>query len=406
MNKKIIALAIASLSGAAFAQSNVTISGIADVGIEVGNSGYGSKTRVQSGQSAGSRLIFKGSEKIDGNMEAFFNLEAGYMLDNGQSSNNGSLTQPALAAGPAAAVGGSGANVAATGSGSYLFNRTAVLGLKTSVGAFMIGRQYSPMFAIKCAHDTSACGGAASMGNTVGMVAGYADRLDNAMSYMVEMNGFSGALAYSSGSENNQTTFAGGVGEKDGKAWGMNLKYANGPVSVGWAYHNARPKTSLPAAIATIEDSAKAWLLGGSYDFSMAKVYANYSAGKLENGNFALGGANGTRLSDRRAWALGVSMPFGAHSVRFNLGKNDDRLTTDADFSFWGVHYEYAMSKRTAFYGIYAAVNNANRGTAAAPAGAGMSVGSALATNLLVTSPAQGGNYDPTALQLGVRHSF
>ncbi|HLA33575.1 MAG TPA: porin, partial [Rhodocyclaceae bacterium] len=121
----------------------MSISGRADVGIEVGNSGYGSKTRVQSGQSTGNRLTFKGDEKLGNDLSAFFILEAGYLLDNGQASSNGSLQQGGTPTAAGAGVN-SGTNVASTGAGSYLFQRVSVLGLKSSFGTVQIGRMDSP----------------------------------------------------------------------------------------------------------------------------------------------------------------------------------------------------------------------------------------------------------------------
>ena len=86
MQKKVIALAIAGLvSGAAFAQSNVTIYGVADVGMQNYNTGYGSKTTVVSGQNAGSRLGFKGEEALGNGLKAIFVLEAGLQIDTGSA---------------------------------------------------------------------------------------------------------------------------------------------------------------------------------------------------------------------------------------------------------------------------------------------------------------------------------
>ncbi|MEW5887457.1 MAG: porin, partial [Pseudomonadota bacterium] len=74
MQKKLIVAAVAGALAAplAIAQSNVTIYGIADVGVEWGSSGNGTKFRVQSGQESGSRLGFKGSEDLGGGLKANF----------------------------------------------------------------------------------------------------------------------------------------------------------------------------------------------------------------------------------------------------------------------------------------------------------------------------------------------
>ena len=69
MQKKIIALAVAGLvSGAAFAQSNVVIYGIADAGYVYGSDSIipdgKSTSKMSSGGQSGSRLGFKGSEDL------------------------------------------------------------------------------------------------------------------------------------------------------------------------------------------------------------------------------------------------------------------------------------------------------------------------------------------------------
>lgn len=425
MQKKLIALAVAGLvSGGAFAQSNVTIYGIVDVGVESGNSGYGSKLRVQSGQSAGNRIGFRGEENLGNGITAFFNLEQGFLLDNGQGSSNGSLTQgsgAASAGGATFASGNSGMNVAQTNSGSYVFNRLAIAGIKGSFGTVQIGRQYSPTFAVRAAVDTSALGTAASMATSN---PGTVDRLDNAVMYMSpNMSGFMVGVGYTSGTENNTnanvfgaacsnaaTAAAGDLcNDKSGRGWGLLGTYANGPVYVGLAHHRVRTAATPAAAVALgggdVPD-ARQWQLGATYDFGVAKLAGLWGSHKVTISGM-VHPFNGDLANDARGWALGVSVPMGAHKFIVNLGAQNDKLVADKDFKFYGVGYEYAMSKRTNLYAAYARVNNDDR---AAGGGAGTVAGSALATGLMVTNPiAAGGslgNYDPSALQFGMKHSF
>ena len=79
MQKKIIALAVAGLvSGAAFAQSNVTISGIADVGFQQSskseNSGTKSQSAINDGGQDASRVTFSGKEDLGNGLSAIFAL--------------------------------------------------------------------------------------------------------------------------------------------------------------------------------------------------------------------------------------------------------------------------------------------------------------------------------------------
>ena len=85
MQKKIIALAVAGLvSGVAFAQSNVTVYGIADAGIgswSAGSSANQRTTGVMTGGMSASRLGFKGEEALGNGLKAIFQFETAVSLD-------------------------------------------------------------------------------------------------------------------------------------------------------------------------------------------------------------------------------------------------------------------------------------------------------------------------------------
>ena len=132
MQKKLIALAIAGLaSGAAFAQNNVTIYGVADVGVEVGNYGDGAKFRVQSGQSAGSRLGFKGEEALGNGLSAIWTAEMGIAFDNGQLTSHTTNTASSATTGSSSVNGANGGtNVQNTS--SSIFQRQVFAGLKSA----------------------------------------------------------------------------------------------------------------------------------------------------------------------------------------------------------------------------------------------------------------------------------
>lgn len=80
MQKKLIALAIAGLaSSAAFAQTNVQIYGIMDMGVaNVKADGRSSGWKIDNGLLSGSRVGFKGEEDLGGGLKALFTVE--YML--------------------------------------------------------------------------------------------------------------------------------------------------------------------------------------------------------------------------------------------------------------------------------------------------------------------------------------
>ena len=88
MQKNLIALAVAGLAALpAFAQSNVTVYGLVDMGYKWSGDNMddrvSSRSALDSGMSAGSRLGFKGTEDLGNGMKAGFVLEQGLNLDTG-----------------------------------------------------------------------------------------------------------------------------------------------------------------------------------------------------------------------------------------------------------------------------------------------------------------------------------
>ena len=89
MKKNLIALAIlGAFSGAALAQSNVTLYGIIDVGYQYSDpdaTGVSSIQGIKSGIQSGSRWGIRGSEALSPNLNAVFTLEGGIDVSTGQS---------------------------------------------------------------------------------------------------------------------------------------------------------------------------------------------------------------------------------------------------------------------------------------------------------------------------------
>jgi predicted porin len=269
MQKKIIALAVAGLvSGAAFAQSNVTIYGIADVGLDIANSGYGTQTRIQSGQSAGSRIGFKGEEALGNGLKAEFVLESGVNLDTGSISGHTTNVQQGIAGQNTA---GNQTPNTTQNAGSTIFSRQAYAGLTSStLGGVYFGKQYTPGFTVKAKADAFGLGMSPNANNVYQM----ADRFDNAVTYKSPvLAGFSGQLAYSSGQENNGTDNGNGTlaQVRAGKAAGAMAQYDNGPVWVGASYHDVNG-LNFSGTTATAPSATKEYLLGASYDFKLSRL--------------------------------------------------------------------------------------------------------------------------------------
>jgi predicted porin len=90
MKKNLIALAIfGAFSGAALAQSNVTLYGIIDVGYREDDPETGSKTDgIQAGNQSGNRFGIRGSEALSPNLNAVFTIEGGFSLETGTMSQS------------------------------------------------------------------------------------------------------------------------------------------------------------------------------------------------------------------------------------------------------------------------------------------------------------------------------
>lgn len=322
MKKSFIALAVLAASGAAMAQSSVTLYGVADawIGQTSNTDAAGLKvkqTKIDSGGFNGSRWGLKGSEDLGNGLKAIFTLESGFDIDNGAGSKDG------------------------------LFNRQAFVGLQGGFGALTLGRQYTAYDELRGAtnqaYDTvfATTGGVWANG-----IADYADRANNSIAYTSPtFGGVSGAVVLGLG-ENKAD------GLKATKNYSAHIKYANGPVLVGYAHQvqNSRngavaaTVTPLAAAIpASNTEEIKYNLLAGSYDFGVAALTGGYN--DVKQGN-----------AKDKEYQVGVSVPFGAASVALGYAHSKSDVagvTTKAEgYSLTGL---YDLSKRTR---LYAGLNN------------------------------------------------
>ncbi len=121
MKKASLSLAVAaalSLPACAFAQSNVTVYGIADAGVEYvtnATATQGSQARVISGGKNTSRWGVRGSEDLGGGLKAVFQLEGGIFMDTGAQDGT-------------------------------LFKRQATVGLEGELGKLVIGRSFTTTY--------------------------------------------------------------------------------------------------------------------------------------------------------------------------------------------------------------------------------------------------------------------
>lgn len=316
MKKSLLALAVlGAFTGAAFAQTSVTVYGVVDMGYQNdnGSNAAGSINSLVSGGQSGSRLGFKGTEDLGGGLSAIFTLENGFKSDDG-SIDSSAAVRP-------------------------LFGRQAFVGLQGGFGVAKLGRQYTPLYNATVSYDPFAAGLAGDYRRVI-LVGG--QRVDNAIVYGTPTNlgGFNAEALYALGEVAGDNA--------KGRHFGLSVGYANGPVSVKLAHHNGNSNPAAPGAIVSTKSTA----LGGSYDFKVVKVSALYQTNKDDTA-----GAN----LDTRDWLVGVSAPFGASTVLASYIRHINKATSDADSNQIAIGYTYALSKRTNLYTSYARLVNDNK---------------------------------------------
>jgi predicted porin len=346
MQKKIIALAVAGLvSGAVFAQSapsgttagaapraaaptqsssSVTLYGRADLGYVYSKSDYKKFQGIDSGQSVGgspSRIGVRGEENLGNGLKAIYRFEWGIMADEG----------------------------GAPGAHAIYGQRYTWVGLSGNFGDVSLGRHGTP--------SEFALGGSSPF---------FISGLKPTGQFRSKLNGLFGELRWNNSIAYNSPKFSGldfiGVysfGEKtsvnknngacdsgpattpanygvkcadtsDAGKLGLAARYANGPLYLTVIYEaraddDSVSRTAPPAAAKLYNGyGAKAWAIGGSYDFKVVKLFANYFREKANHGGraniyrAAPGNANADVGSDKQSvWSVGATIPVSQPGTVF-----------------------------------------------------------------------------------------
>lgn len=375
MQKKIIALAVAGLmSGAAFAQSNVTIYGVADATFDnVKVSGTGSNEPGHNRISTNSSYIgFKGVEDLGGGLKAVFQFEGGVGFD---------------------------------GAGSYSFGRDSYAGIAGGFGTVVMGNLSGPTRSLGAAVDVNA--GATGIGANSGIIGKFGGILTNVTT---DANGgltgvgatmarsstqtstfdtrWKNAIAYISPNFSGFTITAAYVANENKSdvvntyGYDIGANYKNGPLMVGLTYNKANVNNT--AAVGGLVDIAAAdTRFGASYDFGVAKVNFLYDRVKVSS----------TTLNDtQNTWGLGVGVPVGAGKIVAQYYKAGDisDIAGEQGAKLWAIGYEHSLSKRTILKAVYANL----KADDAATYGFGVN-------GMAVTAGDKS-----TGFQVGLRHSF
>lgn len=398
MKKSLIALAVlGALSGAASAQSSVTLYGIFDIGLQWNEFGVNktvsggpttysqeSAWGIESGYQSGSRFGLRGSEALGKNWNAVFTVEGGF------DGSTGTL-----------------------GQGGRVFGRQAWAGLQHSAfGTVALGRIATPSsgtgsFDLWGSVDPFQTGwGLASLGAT--FIPSSTLREDNSIIWASpSWAGFKFAAQYSGNVDGAESAPQG----TNTSALNLGANWTWGPLFLAATYDviayadagsAGRPGAGSP--------DQKMLQIGGSFDFKFLKVHAAYAdqnsisaAITLSGIGGATGGAfvpTGIGNYNNTAWMLGVTVPlFGGSllgSYQYSDAKNiisPAGAQFEPDYSVWGIGYTYPFSRRTNMYVGYAQREWDGRITATTAAGGG---------TLSYMSQA----FDRSQFALGIRHLF
>ena len=373
MQKKIIALAVAAMaSGAAFAQTNVTVYGVADATFDsIKTTGNNVEPRHNRISTNSSLIGFRGTEDLGNGLKAMFQFESSVSFDSG------------------AAFGGA--------------NRDSFVGLSGGFGTVLLGNLTGPTRAFGAAVDVNAGAtgisansgilgkfggilqtattdgqgnlGAPGVGRSATASSPFDTRWKNAIAYVSPtMSGFTVIGAYVA--NENKTDAV--------NTWGydVGVRYASGPLLVGLSYNQARGGND-NAILGLTDIKASDTRLVGSYDFGVVKLNGIFDRVKVSADNFA---------ETQKVYGIGAIVPVSANgkvTTQYYVAR-DISGTNDTGAKLWSVGYEHSLSKRTILKANYARL--ANDDLASYQFG--------------VNSNAANVGETASGFQVGVRHSF
>jgi predicted porin len=367
MKKTLVALAVLAASGAAMAQSSVTLFGVVDAGLTQASALTNKRTSMSSSNISSSQLGFRGTEDMGGGLAAHFWLEASLANDVGASGATNTNNQA------------SGSAAAAAGTQGLTFARRSTVSLSGAIGEIRLGRDYTPQFWNLTVFDpfgTNGIGTNQMMGGGAivpGSTGGTFVRASNSLSFLYNHGKnatyASGGAGFHAAVQSYQGEYlsnaAGGTGD-DGNGAGIRVGYNQGPISVAYAASNT---TFASGKVQTTN-------LGGAYNFGVARVMAQTATDKV-----------GATLQGK-GQLMGVTVPMGAGTFKLASSQYETNAAGNPTTKKMAVGYVYDLSKRTAVYGTYARVSNSGGANAAL----GGTVGSA--------------NASSNGTDIGFRHSF
>lgn len=367
----LFAAAAAATATGAHAQSNVTLYGIVDTGVEYVThaSTNGGVLRMPgvTGELP-SRWGLRGSEDLGGGLAAVFQLESGFNLRGGD-----------------------------LGQGGRLFGRQAFVGLKSAqYGTLSVGRQYTMTYYALLGSDVI---GPDIYG--MGSLDAYVPnaRTDNSVAYQIAYQGLTFGAGYSFGRDSSGTgnspgqgTCAQAAGSAQCRDWSVMIKYDASNFGIAASYEVQRGGTG--AAANFFDGLATSALTNASDQDTRATVGAYYKLGNFKVGGGWLGRRVGTAAINVHAnlfylgaaYSLTPAWLVDGEVYRIINADHDTRATMAT------LRATYSLSVRTAVYAQVAYLANSEKAAYSVSGGGGGT-----------TPPAGVGQ---TGMMIGMRHTF
>lgn len=316
------ALAVAAAASCgAHAQSSLQIYGIIDAAVLAGRSGApGEKTKLElaTGNQAGTRLGFRGTEDLGGGLRGVFNLEMGIANDTGDLITFGEKP-------------------------GTVFGRKSVVGLQSRFGDVYLGRDYTPGWWTIFQTDRFRFGLPGTISTSSGLVV---SRANNGIFYHSPvLAGFRARMAYTFGVESDTE-------HELGRLAGAQVEYRGGNLFVTATAQNRHDLLPGTTSITSLRER------GAGLEYSFAPFAVSSGFWQADPVTRTPGAIDRSRA----VW-LGASMRVGAGEVKAQVtrtaidtfGRGHGRAITA------GLAYVHHLSKRTSVYvGVGTVRNDAN----------------------------------------------
>jgi predicted porin len=382
MQKKLIALAIASLAAPAFAQSNVTISGSLDAMYTQYTNDKDAGAMLNSANGHGdtthktNRIAFKGTEDLGNGMKAFFELEERFNLDTG-AENVGSCATTATGTGtPAAAT-------YTTNCSNTRFGRSSWVGLQGGFGMVYLGRTPT-------AGDMVFGGGKIASNDTIADWASrkgssFQDRQANGVLYRSPKMGPLSVNVSTAVKERNDAATPLGLSAA--------LDFGRFFVEGAWQKDGANARGNTLR-----NDSVKNMWVNGGVKLGDYNVYAYVGKQKGYQSYDYTGAPLGTAPNEQLRYAVGADAKIGANGKLFTnigvaRGDNVANANNDTKYTAFNVAYQHNLSKRTSLIAAASYEREGYQSVNGAASYTSRDEGKGVRNNRL-------------GMQVGVRHAF